>query len=221
MASVKPPREELRYLIFSEIYHRLGEPKFRRKAFSILEAAITCYAKNGFDHVTLEMVAREAGVTRPLIKHYFKNADDVRDHAMKYIRLLFQKIAIDAMVAQPDPVSMLEAYVRSCFRWLDSSRTHSQVWLSFLHTCSHSRKERLLNTEAVNTGTDRITSLLREGQKQKLFTCADPVAAARALQVMMTGGLISSVSEDAPKNLADLTVEQCHTIAGSVRKSHS
>ena len=43
----------------------------------IIEAAITCVKRWGISKVTLNDIAREAGVTRPTVYNYFKSRDDV------------------------------------------------------------------------------------------------------------------------------------------------
>lgn len=195
MASSKIIKDDLRYVLFSEIYFRLEDPKAKRKAFTLLEAAIKCLAKKGFDQVTLEMIAREAGVTRPLLKHYFADIDEICEFAIKYIRVLFQRLAIEAMTKQKRPSEMIAAYVDSCFYWVDNFQSHSRVWLAFLHRCAIDKGYQKLNSEAVRTGTERIAGLIQLGVKSGEFHSPNPVASAKALQVMITGALITYATE--------------------------
>jgi len=187
---------ELRQVIFAELYQRYSEPKAQRRAMTIMEAAIQCLSKQGFDGVTLEMIAREASVTRPLIRHYFSNLDELLQTSIKYIRLLFQKVAIDAMVKAKQPDEMLANYIDSCFFWLENFRTHALVWLAFMHRCGRSKKARELNTAAVRTGEDRIQALLEKGRQDGVFHFSDPVMAAKMVQSAITGGLLTYISED-------------------------
>jgi AcrR family transcriptional regulator len=191
-------RNDVTYEIFSEIYQRLNEPKAKRKAFAILEAAIACYALKGWERVTLEMIAREAGVSRALLLHYFKDAAELRLFAIKYIRLRFQKLAISALVGEKNPIEMIRAYVEACFTWVDKSRKHALVWLSFLHSASHNPKDRELNSAAVQTGTERIASLLVLGANQGVLREIEPAAAAKALQSLLMAGMICYASENFP-----------------------
>lgn len=212
-------RDELKYLIFSEIYLHLDEPKARRKAYTLLEASLKCFAKKGFDEVTLEMIAREAGVTRPLITHYFENAEELKMVAIKYVRLLFQKFVLEAMEKANEPDRKLSAYVSACFTWVENHRTHAAVWLAFMQRCTRQSKLRKLNTEAVRTGEKRIAALLGAGTQQEFFKCSDPETAARAIQVVITGGILSLITEDFddPKQFPKFIERRCLSIAGATR----
>jgi hypothetical protein len=48
MARTPVIKDHLRLLIFSEIYLKFSEPKTRRRAFTILETAIECFARKGY-----------------------------------------------------------------------------------------------------------------------------------------------------------------------------
>src|SRR5262249_37486920 len=97
MANPKFLKDDLRYLVFSEIYLRFSEPKTLRRAFAILESAIDCFDKKGFGYVTLTMIARQAGVTRQSVNHYFKDLAEIRETAIKYIRLIGQNVVVNAI----------------------------------------------------------------------------------------------------------------------------
>lgn len=219
MKSVIP--KELNYLVFADIYQRIESPKASRKAYMLLESAISCYARKGWERTTLDMIAREAGLTRPAIKHFFKDAKELRLFAVKYVRLLFQKRAIAAMTLQKSPIDMLDSYVRSCFLWCAESRTHALVWLSFLQACAHSKSDREVNTEAVNTGTDRLFLLLRQGKEAGFFEIEDPLRAARLVQLIILGGLMTVASENLSADVEELAVAHCHQIVGSRQRPNT
>lgn len=189
-------KDEINYLIFGEIYFRFSDPGARRKAFAILEAAIVCLDRKGFGGVTLEMIAREAGITRPLIKHYFADLDDLCGTAVKYIRLRFQKMVVDEVSNQTTEVLKLVRYIDTCFEWIDKFRSHANVWLSFLSQCVRKPSLRKLNTTAVETGEERIVGLLRLGQKNNVFHFKSVEGTAKALQSLLTGALVTYSSED-------------------------
>lgn len=187
---------DLQRIVFSEVYQRFSEPKAQRKAFDIMESAIKCIAKMGFDKVTLTMIARESGVTRPLLKYYFNNIDEILEFSIKYIRLLFQRKAVNSMTSVSNPKEMLLKYIDSCFKWINEDRSHAIVWLAFLHRAATSKKARELNTKAVIAGEERILSLIEFGQQLGEFQCNELEFNSKALQIMITGALISSLSEN-------------------------
>jgi len=203
-----------KYILFSELYHRLEEPKSKRRAFILLEAAIACFARKGFEAVTLEMIAREAGVTRPLLRHYFRDIDDIHETAIKYIRLLFQKVAVVALAKGKNPDDALSLYVQSCFDWVANSKTHAKVWLAFIYRCSQHKVSRELNTAAVRVGEERIIQVLELGLHRGFFNCNNSRVAARLIQTLVTGALVSVGSENVSPDYTEMIKKQCLVIAG-------
>lgn len=204
-------KDDLRYQVFSELYLKFTEPKARRKAFAILEASVKCYAKKGWERTTIEMIAREVGESRTQIQYYFPKAEELRELAIRYVRLMFQQFAIDKMTNEKSPKAMLEVYLRSCFRWVDQSKTHALLWLSFLHAASSNEKDQNLNTTAVLAGSERLISLVKAGILAEQFHCEDPEGCAKVIQVLITGAMISYASETLPntKKFEDMIIEKC------------
>lgn len=192
-------QDHVRYLLFSEIYLRYNQPKAKRKAFTILEAAIHCFEKKGFENVTLKAIAREVGSTPPLLKHYFTGLDEIRELSLKYIRLVGQKIVVDAIGDANTPAEMLRRYLHGHVYWSQHFKAHIRVWLRFLSYCSVHTVDREMNTMAVSVGKKRIEELLAEGRNLGQFKHQNDQATAKLLQTLMLGWLMSLVTE----NIAD------------------
>lgn len=210
-------RDDLKYLLFSEIYVKFGEPGARRRALGIVEAAIQCLARRGFGRVTVAMVAREAGVSRALVAYYFRSVEDVQDCAVKYIRLIYQRTVVDALGAKNSPREMLLAHVRACLEWTLHMRSHAIVWISYLHLCGRDSRRRKLNTLAVAVGTERLEALVRLGVEHGSFGPQDTKMAARSIQILITGAVISMCSEtiDDSKGFINHIQSACLQLAGS------
>jgi AcrR family transcriptional regulator len=88
----------------SYIAERRGEEKERRRA-EILDAAELLYTKNGWDAVTVELVARNARLSRALVYVYFRDKEDllfaIGERAMSVLRDRFT-------VAVAGPLSGME-----------------------------------------------------------------------------------------------------------------
>jgi AcrR family transcriptional regulator len=53
------------------------EKKYLKKKQNIIEVATHLFAKQGFDGTTTHQIAKEAGVTEPLIYYHFKGKDEL------------------------------------------------------------------------------------------------------------------------------------------------
>jgi AcrR family transcriptional regulator len=103
-------------------YSRL-EPEQRRA--QILDAAERLFAEHAYDEVSIEDIARSAGVTRGLVHHYFGGRKDV------YLALLERLGAEREEQAGPPAGRSARARVaQSVSRWLDWVQANRTVYLS-------------------------------------------------------------------------------------------
>ncbi|MBI1262929.1 MAG: TetR family transcriptional regulator [Rhizobiales bacterium] len=112
----------------------------------IVSAALTLFAKSGFDGTTITQIGREAGVVSPLIYYYFSDKDELWRAAAEYaisdwanIMRQSQKELIDA-----DPVTVLKVQVRR--------------YVYFV--ARHRKFGRLVNNEA-GAGVERLKWLIK------------------------------------------------------------
>ncbi|HET9421887.1 MAG TPA: TetR/AcrR family transcriptional regulator [Nocardioides sp.] len=102
-------------------YQRL-DPATRRD--QILDAANTLFADRGYDEVTIEDVAKSAGVARGLVHHYFGGRKDV------YIALLQRLAAGREDQLRPPVGRTARARVAdSVSRWLDWTEANRTIYL--------------------------------------------------------------------------------------------
>lgn len=188
------------------------------RTLEIIEGAIHCYATLGIDGTTYENIAKASKISRPLIFRYFKDREAIFESAIRYIRTHFQKLAVDAIMAETEPKMQLEAYVLSTFAWVAQYPEHVRTWILFYYSCGTNAKHRALNTDLVKMGHERITAILAEGKKRGDFNCAKPSQSARAIQMLITGALISAATEDPfipIKELKAITTQEALRMAGA------
>lgn len=210
-------KDSIKYLLFSEIYLRYKEPKAKRRAFSILEAAITCFDRKGFENVTLKSIAREAAVSAPLLRHYFTDLKEIRETSLKYIRLLAQKFVVNSIGTEQRPDHMLKKYLQAHYSWSSSFKSHIRVWLSFLSISSKDATARELNTLSVLAGNNRISELLASGREVGCFTHSEDRKTALIMQALLLGWLISLATEviKDPDGYTKEVIRQCLSLVGA------
>jgi AcrR family transcriptional regulator len=103
-------------------YSRL-DPAQRRE--QILDAANALFAERAYDEVSIEDIARAAGVTRGLVYHYFGGRNDV------YIGLL-ERLGAKREDQLPPPAgrSARARVADTVSRWLDWTEQNRTVWLA-------------------------------------------------------------------------------------------
>src|SRR3954453_20008981 len=108
----------------------MSAPKFSRldpaqRRDQILDAASGLFVKRAYDEVSIEDIARAAGVTRGLVHHYFGGRNDV------YIALL-ERLGAQRENELPPPTgrSARARVVDSVSRWLDWTEANRTIWLA-------------------------------------------------------------------------------------------
>ena len=101
------------------------DPEQRRE--QILDAANALFAERGYDDVSVEDIARSAGVARGLVHHYFGGRKQV------YIALL-ERLGAGREEQLPPPVgrSARARVADNVSRWLDWSEANRTIWLATL-----------------------------------------------------------------------------------------
>ena len=102
-------------------YHRL-DPAERRD--QILDAANELFAERGYDEVTIEDVAKSAGVARGLVHHYFGGRKEV------FIALVERLGALrEDQLRAPEGRTASERVADSVSRWLDWTEANRTIYL--------------------------------------------------------------------------------------------
>jgi len=139
------------------------EPDERRR--QILSAARKLFSKHGYDGVSSELIAREAGVARGLLNHYFGTKRD-----------LYLEVVRGMVRVPPPPVPEYVAgttpeqrVVESIDDWLEMVSRNRETWLAGLRAESLSRDPAIeaIFEEARQEATDRLIAVLGLGPAAK------------------------------------------------------
>ena len=147
---------------------------------SLLEATRKIIATEGFDAVTMERVAREAGITKGGICLYFRNKDQL-------ILMTLEAIALEMLreiESNVDPkANAWERLCQAIRAQLETLERHKDVLRTLLLIRWHmsDRRERkkwlrLMQHREVHLG--RLKTILEDGLRKKIFYPLDTAVAA-------------------------------------------
>lgn len=144
-------------------WQRLDAP--RRRA-EILAAATTAFAARPYPDVSLADVAREAGVARGLINHYFGTKRDL------YLAVVGEAAHVPQVAVEELPDGSLLERVDAAVAWyLDALETAGTTWIAAADPQVMGRDPQLeaILLEAENTTVDRVLQAVRlDGDTQHL-----------------------------------------------------
>lgn len=80
---------------------------------AILQTAIDCFARSGYEGTSMSAVARSAGVAQPLMHYYFASKDDLwREAIGKAFGEMLVQQELNHELRELDPVSALQVLIR-------------------------------------------------------------------------------------------------------------
>jgi AcrR family transcriptional regulator len=136
-------------------------PRHERER-QILDAAHVCFAARGFSAVTMDDVASEVGVTKPLLYAYFGNKEQLYIACMQRAGDALLQTVVAAVGDAPRPAEMLRRGVEAFFAFLDEDR---QAWrVLFDETLPGSGEV----ARRVAEYRDRLVSLIVDAQLQRV-----------------------------------------------------
>ncbi|MFF8767969.1 TetR/AcrR family transcriptional regulator [Nocardiopsis dassonvillei] len=148
------------------VQRRRLEPDQRRS--EILAVARALFGERTYSAVSVSEIAREAGVARGLVNHYFGGKRQL------YLEVVRRMLIVPASVAENLPRTTIEERVSICVdRWLDVVERNKEMWLS------------AIGSEAI--GQDRDT--------EKILLEADEVATDHILQAAMMSDVVEGRDE--------------------------
>ncbi len=97
--------------------------ELRRAAFEVLQ-------KEGMAGSTLEKVAQHAGASKGIVLHYFKNKQELFEHAMREANLALRDLVAEKLARADTPMERLQAVIEGNFdqRFFQPSIAHA--WLA-------------------------------------------------------------------------------------------
>jgi AcrR family transcriptional regulator len=173
---------------------KITEAKRESRRQQILDAALTCFSRDGFHATTTADIVRESGVSQGTLYLYFATKDDIvvaladdRHQREAFLNALAQ--------SEPDPVHglflMIELYGKSLGdpRRIETGRVGIQGWAEAL------RNPRIHESVTGGTATVRaaIARLVERGQRAgEMGADLDPDAAARIMIATFQGLILQA-----------------------------
>jgi len=85
----------------------------QEKRLSILSACILCFGRSGYEKTSISHVAKQAGISKPAIFHYFGTKQGLFLYLIKYVRKELEALLIEGT---EDYFESLELYLKIQFK---------------------------------------------------------------------------------------------------------
>ncbi len=170
--------------------------KSQKRQLAIIEATIDHIYNQGIGKLSLESVAKSSGMSRPLLKHYFADMDELLLQTFVYLRARFQAYVIGQLSAKAKPLQMLRKYVNAHFDWLENFPELSTVWLIYFFECCRQEQFKKQHSEFTRMGAERIAAMLERANETGDIELSNSMQTAKRIQLILTGALINGSTEN-------------------------
>lgn len=154
----------------------------------ILNAAIKIIGTSGYANVTMADIAREAGLSKGGLAHYFASKDDLFKEAFKAYYDQILQIFLEGMKAAVDPMEKILGLGMPLFirETEDVSFAHKIVY-DFMSLAAHNHDYRDLFSTWINTWVEIKKQALDEGIASGMFIPHDSDTTARTISAIFHG----------------------------------
>ena len=166
------------------------EPPDVRRA-QLLSAAIRCFSENGYLATTMDLVAREAGLSKGSLYRFFESKDEL------LVAILddWEHQLFTALAAEPpgNAFETLRTFVMESAKLASSYTTSTLVWVEFAR---HGPSKQRIGDMQERT-RKYLIALIRRGVQEGSIGPVSPAGATDAVMSLMEGALVLAfVRED-------------------------
>ena len=91
------------------------------KKQQILEQSLALFAKHGFAHVSIAMIAKNAGVTKSLIFHHFESKENLWETVKTEFFTQYAESQMNLFDSEKDPIALIRKSMRFYFEFVKNN----------------------------------------------------------------------------------------------------
>jgi AcrR family transcriptional regulator len=167
---------------------RISEERRNAQRARILEAALTCFDRNGFHRTTMQDIVKESELSPGAIYGYFESKEALVE-AVAAERHHLERSLLTKALKSDDPIAGMTTFVEQYFDWLRDAkqrrtrRVAVQVWAEALHD-----PRMRASVDAGLAPLPAIVRAIRSAKRRKrLPSTVNPEGLARVLIALIQG----------------------------------
>ena len=169
-----------------------SEPERR---LSLLKAAFREVAEKGFSEVTLDDIARRAGVSKGVTLYYFDSKEALFRELFGWLIDSIHGRMREAVAGESDPVAKVHALVALIFPSPSKNRAFFRAFVDFCGLASRREAFREVN-ERFYAGCREIDGgIVEEGMRRGVFAVRDPAEAGSTMRAIFDGLMMQWLAE--------------------------
>ena len=169
------------------------------RRLTLLKAAFREVAEKGFSEVTLDDIARRAGVSKGVTLYYFDSKDELFRELFGWLIDSIHGRMREAVAAESEPVAKVKALVALIFPSPSKNRAFFRAFVDFCGLAARRETFRLVN-ERFYAGCREIDGgIVEEGMRRGVFAVRDPKEAGSTMRAIFDGLMMQWLAEKEPE----------------------
>lgn len=154
----------------------------------IIQSALRVFSEKGVSNVTLQMIAKNAGVSHPLILKHFGSKEDLLLYVRQYVKVSCQAWVDEAMDESMNGHKALFTHCYESLQWIFQKPDEGKMIIFTYYYNSLSRTGENLSMNARKIGIQRILKYVLQCQREGyLGKKENPEFIAEILQESLIG----------------------------------
>jgi AcrR family transcriptional regulator len=163
-----------------------GEKEIIKRA-QIVKVALLEISAKGLNNITIDSIAKAAGLSKGGVTYYFKSKDLICEAVfVEFFDFIFLR-SKDTMEKCTDPLSKLLSF-DWLYNWEDPD-VHAgyPLLFDFMAASCHDDRYNAIFHEWVNNWVELLKEAIIEGNNAGILNCPDPTAKAKAISAVYHG----------------------------------
>jgi len=178
---------------------RIAHASEAERRLALLKAAFREVAEKGFSEVTLDDIARRAGVSKGVTLYYFDSKDALFRELFGWLIDSIHARMREAVGAVEEPVAKVRALVALIFPSPSKNRAFFRAFVDFCGLASRREAFRVVNERFYAGCRDIDGGIVEEGMRRGVFVLRDPKEAGSTMRAIFDGLMMQWLSEKDPE----------------------
>jgi len=188
---------------------RSPQPAETERRLALLKAAFREVAEKGFSEVTLDDIAKRAGVSKGVTLYYFDSKEDLFREVFSWLIDSIHERMAEAVAREEDPVARVKALVALIFPSPSKNRAFFRAFVDFCGLAARREAFREVN-ERFYAGCREIDGgIAEEWMRRGVFVVRDPREAGSTMRAIFDGLMMQWLSEKDPEAAFAAYRERC------------
>ncbi|SDJ57950.1 TetR/AcrR family transcriptional regulator [Salimicrobium halophilum] len=164
--------------------------KAEEKRKQLLKAAFHAAIEKGYESVTIQDIADDAGVSKGVVNYYFNNKADVFTQLFEWITTSIYKKETESIDKQDTALEKLEAYISQVFISPEENKNFYRVYLDFLSQVKNNERYKVINLQFYENCWSIGRTIIQQGIEEGTFDVSDVEQTSMSMRAMIDGSLI-------------------------------